>query len=142
MQQRVAQAGAPDGVQFAFERIALRPNTLKAHRLMYRMQSQGAHQHHVLALGEALFAAHFQEGRDIGDTATLAEIAARCGEGEAAVSAYLDSDADAAKVRQMAEGIRRQGITGVPFFIINRKLGLSGAQSAAILGAAILQSLA
>ncbi|CAI08092.1 conserved hypothetical protein,predicted DSBA oxidoreductase family [Aromatoleum aromaticum EbN1] len=138
---RIVAAGAPDGVTFAFDRIATRPNTLNAHRLTYRAQSLGHTQEHVNALGHALFAAHFQDGRDLGDNATLADIAAAAGDDRETVFAYLESDDDAAAVRRMAEQIQKQGITAVPFFIFNRKLAVSGAQSQTTLGAAILQSL-
>lgn len=139
---QLSEAAAPDGVRFAFERIRTRPNTLKAHRLMYRAQALGQAPEKVQALASALFAAHFQEGRDIGDNETLAEIAAACGDRRDAVLAQLEAgDDDAANVRRMAEQLRRQGIEGVPFFIFNRKLAVSGAQSVAVLGAALLQSL-
>lgn len=138
---RITEAAAPDGLQFAFDRILTRPNTLQAHRLCYRAQSMGWAQHKVQALTGALFAAHFQQGLDIGDNATLADIAAACGDKRDAVLAYLDGGQDIDKVQRMADGVRRQGIQGVPFFILNRRLAVSGAQSAAVLGAAILQSL-
>jgi predicted DsbA family dithiol-disulfide isomerase len=142
VQARVAEAGALDGVHFAFERIALRPNTLKAHRLSYRAQSLGYTGAQVSALGEALFAAHFQEGRNIGDDATLAAIAAAtCGDRKEDVIAYLESGQDEATVKRMAVQIQKQGINGVPFFIVNRKLTVSGAQTPAVLGAAILQAI-
>jgi predicted DsbA family dithiol-disulfide isomerase len=137
----VAEVAAPDGLHYAFELIRTRPNTLKAHRLMYRAQSLGQRPARVQALAAALFAAHFQQGRDIGDSATLADIAAECGERRADVLAYLGGDGDAAGVQRMAERLRQQGVEGVPFFIFNRRLAVSGAQSAAVLGAAILQSL-
>ncbi|MCK2088190.1 DsbA family oxidoreductase [Thauera aromatica] len=138
---RVREAAAADGLDYAFERIQTRPNTLDAHRLMYRAQAAGRKPAHIQALAQALFAAHFQEGRDIGDADTLADLAAACGDRRDAVAAYLAGKADVDKVRRMAEGVRRQGIDGVPFFILNRKLAVSGAQSTAILGATILQSL-
>jgi predicted DsbA family dithiol-disulfide isomerase len=57
------------------------------------------------------------------------------------VREWLESGADADKVQRMAAGLRRQGIDGVPFFILDRRLSLSGAQSAAVIGAALLQAL-
>ena len=137
----VRAAAAADGLQYAFERIQTRPNTLHAHRLMYRAQSIGQTQARIQMLGGALFAAHFQEGRDIGDKDTLADIAATCGERRDSVREWLDSSADTYKVQRMVAGVRKQGIEGVPFYILNRKLAVSGAQSAAVLGAALLQSL-
>ena len=137
----VRAAAAADGLQYAFERIQTRPNTLQAHRLMYRAQSIGQTQARIQMLGGALFAAHFQEGRDIGDKDTLADIAATCGERRDSVREWLDSSADTDTVQRMVAGVRKQGIEGVPFYILNRKLAVSGAQSAAVLGAALLQSL-
>ena len=138
---KVRAVAADDGLVYAFERIQTRPNTLAAHRLMYRAQAQGQKPERIQALGHALFAAHFQEGRDIGDLDTLADIAAACGERREAVREWLAGRREGDKVKRMAEGVRRRGIEGVPFFILNRKMALSGAQSAAVLGAAILQSL-
>lgn len=137
----VRAAAAADGLQYAFERIQTRPNTLHAHRLMYRAQSIGQTQARIQMLGGALFAAHFQEGRDIGDKDTLADIAATCGERRDSVREWLDSSADTDKVQRMVAGVRKQGVEGVPFYILNRKLAVSGAQSSAVLGAALLQSL-
>ncbi|MBP7442220.1 MAG: DsbA family oxidoreductase [Thauera sp.] len=138
---KVRAVAADDGLVYAFERIQTRPNTLAAHRLMYRAQAQGQKPERIQALGHALFAAHFQEGRDIGDLDTLADIAAAYGERREVVREWLAGRGEVDKVKRMAEGVRRQGIEGVPFFILNRKMALSGAQSAAVLGAAILQSL-
>lgn len=137
---QVAEAGAPDGVRFAFERIAVRPNTMAAHRLTYRLQAQGARPERIRALTDALFEAYFELGKNIGDPEVLADIAAACGENRDATLAWLETDADAAAVRRMASKVQQQGISGVPFFIINRKIAVSGAQSSTALGAAILQA--
>ena len=141
MLDQVREAAAGDGLQYAFERIATRPNTLAAHRLLYRAQAHGHKPERVRALAHALFAAHFQEGRDIGALDTLADLAAACGDRRDVVREWLESGADADKVQRMAAGLRRQGIDGVPFFILDRRLSLSGAQSAAVIGAALLQAL-
>ncbi len=137
---QVAEAGAVDGVRFAFERIAVRPNTMLAHRLTYRLQAQGARPERIRALTDALFEAYFEHGKNIGDADVLADIAAACGENRDATLAWLETDADAAAVRRMASKVQQQGISGVPFFIINRKIAVSGAQSSTALGAAILQA--
>lgn len=140
LHERVAEAGAPD-VSFAFDRMTVRPNTLRAHRLMYRAQAQGKRPAQITALADALFAAHFHEGRNIGDIDTLVEIAAACGDKAEMVRAYLESDADTATVRKMAAQVQQQGVSAVPFFILDRKLAVSGAQSVAAMGAALLQAL-
>jgi predicted DsbA family dithiol-disulfide isomerase len=136
---RVREAAEPDGVHFAFDAIQVRPNTLRAHRLIYRAQSRGATPERVQALVGAAFEAYFVGGRDIGDVDTLADIAAACGERRERIVEYLAGEEDAPAVRRIAGQLGRQGVEGVPFFIFNRSLAVSGAQSAAALGAALEQ---
>ncbi|PLX76374.1 MAG: DsbA family oxidoreductase [Azoarcus sp.] len=138
---RVAEAGAPDGVHFDFDRIAIRPNTMLAHRLTYGLQARGARQERIRAVTDGVFEAHFKLGKNIGDAEVLADIAAGCGENRERTLAYLESGENLTSVRRMAEQVQKQGISGVPFFIIDRKLALSGAQSSTAIGAAILQAL-
>jgi predicted DsbA family dithiol-disulfide isomerase len=136
---KLREAARPDGLQFAFEDITTRPNTLRAHRLIYLAQSRGARPERVQALVGGLFEAYFRQGRDIGDVETLADIAVAAGERREAIVEYLSGDEDAEAVRRMAGQLVRQGVEGVPFFILNRSLAVSGAQSLAALGAAIRQ---
>ncbi len=124
--QRVREAGTPAGVDFAFEKIELRANTLAAHRLIHYAQKVGAGD--TAKLVEALFSAQFLDGRFVGDRAVLAEVAGACGFDAAAVKAYLDGDEDAEAVKADADQSRRMGISGVPFFVFNQKLAASGAQ--------------
>jgi len=135
--QRVSAAGRTAGIEFAFEKIELRANTLNAHRLIHYAQTKamrgGIHSSSgggtpTAALVEALFAAQFLEGRHIGDRDILADVAAACGLDRAAVLAYLESDEDADAVRGGASEAQRMGISGVPFFIFNQRLAASGAQ--------------
>jgi predicted DsbA family dithiol-disulfide isomerase len=123
MQQRLAEAGATAGVEFTFDKMAVRPNTLRAHRLLYRGQQNGD----ASALKERLFQAHFQRGENVGDIATLARIAAEFGESEDETREYLGSDDGVEAVRGLAERAHQMGINGVPFFIFNQKVGMSGA---------------
>ena len=141
IQANVAEAGRDADVEFRFDRIATRPNTLRAHRLVYRVQSIGHHSDEVEALVERLFVAHFQRGEDIGDIATLAAIAADCGDVKDQVAAYLESDEDATKLKSLAAKVGKLGVDGVPFFIIERRLTVSGAQTGVLLAAAILQAM-
>lgn len=135
---RVQQAGTSAGVAFDFARITVRPNTLRAHRLIHHAQQRGA----ASGLVERLFRGHFQLGEHIGEIATLLHIADECAFQDPELPAYLASDADAPQVRRQAEDARRMGITGVPFFIVNGKLAVAGAQTPDILLRAIAQSLA
>ena len=124
--QRVSEAGRKAGIEFAFEKIELRANTLNAHRLIHHAQTGGGSA--IEDLIEALFAAQFLEGRHIGDRAMLAAVAAECGMDREAVQRYLGSDEDAEEVRAAAAKMQRMGISGVPFFIFNKRLAASGAQ--------------
>ena len=123
-QLQVAQAGADAGVHFHFDSIETRPNSFNAHRLI-----QWARKDDLSGeTKEALFRAHFQEGRDIGDVLVLAEIAEEVGLDSQAAMHFLASDEGADDVRQWEAAAHRLGIGGVPFFIFDRKLGVSGAQ--------------
>lgn len=127
--QRVSAAGRTAGIEFAFEKIELRANTLNAHRLIHHAQAKvGADATVTAALVEALFAAQFLEGRHVGDRAVLADVAAACGMDRAAVLSYLESDDDAEAVRGGGSEAQRMGISGVPFFIFDQRLAASGAQ--------------
>jgi predicted DsbA family dithiol-disulfide isomerase len=135
---RLRAAGASVGIDFAFERIARQPNTLAAHRLIAWAEAQGRGE----ALVERLFCAYFLDGRDIGERAVLAALAGEAGLDPVAARAHLASvdgiDALAAADRRA----RQLGIDGVPFFIFNRRVGVSGAQEPATLLAAIAESRA
>lgn len=126
--QRVSAAGRAAGIEFAFEKIELRANTLNAHRLIHHAQKVGADGTALGTLVEALFAAQFLEGRHVGDRAVLTAVADACGMDRDAVARYLDSGADADEVKAAAAEAQRTGISGVPFFIFNNRLAASGAQ--------------
>lgn len=141
IQANVAEAGREAGVEFRFDRITTRPNTLRAHRLVYRVQSIGHHPDEVDALVERLFVAHFQRGEDIGDIETLVGIAAECGEDKEGIAEFLASNESEQQVRSLVDKVGKLGVTGVPFFIFQRRMAVSGAQSSAALAAAIMQSM-
>jgi len=135
--EQIAVAGRTAGIEFAFERIEVRANTLRAHRLIHRAQKAG----NADALVERLFAAQFLNGENVGDAGVLARLAGECGEDEPAVLAYLHSEEDADDVRALAERGQRMGITGVPFFILAGRLGIGGTQPPEVLLDALRQSL-
>ena len=141
LQSEVAAAGRDAGVDFNFADIVTRPNTLRAHRLVYRAQSIGHRPATIEALVDRLFVAHFQLGEDIGDVATLAGIAAACGDIKRDVAEYLQSRAGEQPVRSLAEKVGALGVAGVPFFIMQRRLTVSGAQSREVLAAAIVEAM-
>lgn len=135
--ERVRQAGRIYGLDFAFEKIRLRANTLQAHRLLYWAQQSG----NADTLVERLFVAQFQRGEPVGDLAMLAIIAAECGYSASEVATYLHSDQDTGTVREEARRIRALGMRSVPTFILNDDRLIVGAEDPAVLAAAIREWL-
>jgi predicted DsbA family dithiol-disulfide isomerase len=122
---RVIAEGKSEGIDFAFERIRRTPNTLAAHRLIALAENQSA-------VVDALFKAYFEEAKDIGDPEVLADIAAKCG-----VKGWPEHARD---VSELEEGVRELGISAVPTFIFDRKLGVSGAYPPESLAEAMRQA--
>ena len=135
MQQRVVDAAAGDGLDFRFDRA--RPgNTFDAHRLLHLAADRGRQ----AELKERLLLAYFTEGEPIGDPDTLVRLAAAAGLDEAEARAVLASDAYRAEVREDQATARALGITGVPFVVLDRRLGVSGAQPVEAFAAALEQA--
>lgn len=124
MFQHVASAGAGDGLAFDFERIPAHPNTRDAHRLVLLAQEAGIGRE----MAEALFRANFQEGRDIGKTGVLADVAAQVGLDRDRVARFLGGDQLGRVVDESQAEARSLGIDGVPFFVLDGKYAFSGAQ--------------
>lgn len=120
----VQQACDDIGLPLALDRMTRMPSTLDAHRLVHWAGLEGR-QHAVVS---ALFRANWAEGRDIGDPATLAEIAGAAGLDAAMIARLLASDADVDEIRARDAEIRERGLRGVPGFLIGRRYVLSGAQ--------------
>ena len=118
--------GGQEGIRFAFDRIERTPNTRAAHCLIAHASRQGRGQ----AMVEALFTAYFEDARDIGREDVLTDVAARAGLDERAVRAALGDEALRASVVDLEQEAARLGIAGVPFFIINDRWSVSGAQPA------------
>jgi predicted DsbA family dithiol-disulfide isomerase len=134
--ERVRAAGRTVGIDFAFERITRQPNTRDAHRLISWAQSRGSAEDLV----EGLFRAYFLDGRFIGDRAVLADIASEAGLPLDEARAYLESGAGADTIDAMDQRVRELGVSGVPFFIFDSRVAVSGAQEAPALVAAITQA--
>lgn len=120
----IRQAGESEGIEFNFNAVGRTPNTINSHRLIDRAGQDGKQD----AIVEELFRAYFLEGRDIGDTDVLVEIAVAGGMDGDVTRAYLDSDEDVERIRGEDAMARRMGVQGVPCFILNRKYAISGAQ--------------
>ena len=136
MEERLAKAGEADGIVFAFDRIERTPNTFEAHRLMWRAQQHRKQDD----LAEALFHAYFSEGRDIGDGQTLVDIAAEIGLHRDEARQFLASDQGVEEVRTEEAAGHRLGIQGVPYFVLNGSVSISGAQPPDIFVSALQQA--
>jgi predicted DsbA family dithiol-disulfide isomerase len=121
---QVAEAGRAEGIPFAFDRIMRTPNTLDAHRLIWLADRDGVQG----AVVEAVFRAYFTEGRDISQTTVLLDVVAEAGLGRGRAEALLSGDEGLAAIRAAEEQARRSGVQGVPFFLINNTVAVSGAR--------------
>jgi predicted DsbA family dithiol-disulfide isomerase len=117
----VASTAAADGLTMDFDTV-IAANTFDAHRLVHLAGDRGED------VMEALFRAHFTDGRVVDDRDELVAIAAESGLDATAIRAALETDAAAEQVRADIEEARLLGVTGVPFFAANRAIGISGAQ--------------
>jgi predicted DsbA family dithiol-disulfide isomerase len=136
-QDRLVKLGVEDGLEYRFD-ISRSGNTFNAHRLLHLALERGLQD----AAKERLMRAYFTEGEPIGDPATLVRLLAEVGVPEADAQAVLDSDQYADAVRADEAEARDLGISGVPFFVIDRRYGVSGAQPAAVLLQALDQAWA
>jgi len=120
---RIVDAGAQVGLDFRFD-LARAGNTFDAHRLI-KLGGE--------PVKERLMRAYFTEGEPIGDRETLVRLAVDAGLDEGEVRAVLDSDRYADAVRADEKAGVEHDITGVPFFAIDGKYGVAGAQPPEIL---------
>ncbi|MDB4961208.1 MAG: oxidoreductase [Myxococcales bacterium] len=135
MLTQMTETAARDGLEFRFDRI--QPgNTFNAHRLIHFALDEGKQD----ALKERLLRAYMTEGKLMGDTETLVTLAADAGLDPAAVREVLSSDRYASDVREDEALARELGISGVPFFVLGGRLGVSGAQPAEVLLGALEQA--
>jgi predicted DsbA family dithiol-disulfide isomerase len=123
----VRAAAVEVALDLALDRIARQPNTLRPHALLAAALQAGGPALQS-ALAETLFAAYFQQGRDLSDAAVLAEVACSAGLAPDAVAAALADPALAEEVARTDQSLRDAGIGGVPFFVVNGRVGVNGAQ--------------
>jgi predicted DsbA family dithiol-disulfide isomerase len=128
-QQSLAQHAAGDGIEMRFD-LTRSGNTFDAHRLAHLAAANGEQE----AMTERLFRAHHTEGELVSDHEVLARLAAEVGLPGDEVRATLASDRYGAQVREDEVLAARIGIQGVPFFVADRAIGLSGAQTPEVLG--------
>lgn len=119
----IEQMAAEVGLNYQFDTMIV-TNTFDAHRLTMLAKSHGLMQE----MTERILHAYFSESKHIGDHATLTELAEAVGLNRNEVTAMLASDGRSDEVRADQQEAATLGIRSVPFFLINRKYSLSGAQ--------------
>ena len=121
---RITDAGAEVGFDFNFTDDMRMHNTFNLHQLLHWAQPQGR----MHDLKQALFTAHFTEGRNISNNEVLADIAAEIGLDRTEASAVLEDQRFAQDVRELEQHWQRQGVQSVPAIIFNERHLVSGAQ--------------
>jgi predicted DsbA family dithiol-disulfide isomerase len=120
----VTRVAAAEGLTFDYNKQKVSPNTRNAHRLLLLAREDNKQ----LALAEALFKAYFTDGIDLSKNENLLHIAVGVGMAEGKVKTFLESDTGLTEVAAAENELHAMGISGVPFFIVNDKYGISGAQ--------------
>ncbi len=135
MQQRVTEAAAGEGLDLRFDG-AIPANTVDAHRVIHLASRHGLQGQ----MKERLLRAHFTDGEAVGEADTLVRLGAETGLDPDAVRELLAGDDLTDEVRTDEDEARALGITGVPFFVIDRRYGVSGAQPSELLLEALDQA--
>lgn len=126
LESRFLIASADTKIPFHFDRIKRTPNTLDAHRMILLADQKGIQD----AVVEQLFHAYFVEARNLSDRETLTDIVCKAGMERADVEQILNSEEGLDEIREAATFAKRNHIGGVPLFILNQEIMLSGAQPA------------
>jgi predicted DsbA family dithiol-disulfide isomerase len=138
---RVRAAGARHGIDFAFDRIERQPNTRLAHCLIAAAREADPPGPALQsAVKEALMRAFFLDGIDLTDVRNLADIAASAGLERALAERSLTDAAMHERIGEDERRARAMGIEGVPFFVFDDRLAVSGAQGTAALVEAMRQA--
>lgn len=136
MFEHVTGIAAGEGLEYRFDDV-IAANTFDAHRLIQLAKGHGLEEQAV----ERVFAAHFTEGIDVGDREALVALAGEIGLDADEARRVLDDGDLADAVRADERAAAQLGVTGVPFFVIDGRYGVSGAQPAALFAQGIRQAL-
>ncbi len=135
MFDHLTQVGEEVGIDFNLDEIAEAINTLPLHKLLHVAKEEGF-QNEAKGI---LLKSYFTDARDLKDPKVLSELFAPYGWDEAKVERIIADDDLGYAVRQEIDHYQQMGVSGVPFFIINNKYGISGAQPAGVFVQAITQ---
>jgi predicted DsbA family dithiol-disulfide isomerase len=121
----VTNVASKDGLTFRYDLQSISPNTRKAHRVVQLAKEDGKH----LQLVENLFKAYFTDGVDLSKDENLINVAVSTGLDRNKVESFLQSTVGEVEVEMTERQWQQAGVTGVPFFVVDDKYGISGAQS-------------
>lgn len=124
MKKNLVQAAGPAGIEFNFDAIPVRPNTLKAHCLLKLAAEQGK----SAAASEALFKAFFQDGQDVGNDKVLMQIASDIGMDINSAKKFSASKNDKKEIKSELAYFQELGVSSVPTFIYNGTFAVAGGQ--------------
>jgi predicted DsbA family dithiol-disulfide isomerase len=136
LHKNVIQMAKNAGLEYNFDK-AIIANSFNAHRMIQMAKTKGLGDQ----VEECLFHAYFTEGKDFGSAEILIELGQKIGLTEADVKEALTNDEYAYKVKQDVQEAQSIGVRGVPFFVFNRKYGISGAQPSEIFLQALEESM-
>ncbi|WP_288437642.1 DsbA family oxidoreductase [uncultured Chryseobacterium sp.] len=132
---QVTEMGKGAGIDFNFGKTLI-TNTFSAHKLIHLAKRYNKSN----AMEEALFIAHFIDGKNVGDTEVLVALAENLGIDKEEARQVITTDQLDDEVNQDIQEARNNGISGVPFFVLNGKYAVSGAQPAAVFENALQQT--
>jgi len=122
---QTTQVAASEGLTFHFDKQLIAPNTRKAHALIQAALEDGIQQTMV----DAFFKAYFTDGVDLTKNRNLLNLATEAGMTQEKVSTILADDEAQLQVSLAEQELYKLGISSVPFYIINNRYGVSGAQA-------------
>ena len=137
MFQHVSTQAADEGLQYDFDSLVV-ANSLRAHQLLHLAKAEGV----ADAVKDALLSAHFEHGVDIGSVDALVAIGTEAGLGAQEIRDALADERYLPAVRADIAQAQQLGVNGVPFFVFDMRLGLSGAQPAEVFTQALEQARA
>jgi len=138
---QVQRAGRDAGVEFAFERIEVMPNTAAAHDLVTFAASRGTREQSA-ALIDRVLKAYFMEGQNIGDYAVLERLGLECGLEREDLAAHFDASKHLADPTGQRVPYADPQVNGVPYFVFNTGYSLSGVYSPVAIAGTMALALA
>lgn len=124
----LTRAGKAEGINFRFDLMKQVPNTLNAHRVMRLADREGAS---TSGLAENIMKGFFEEGLNLSEREVLVELGGRSGLSERRINETLDDEDTRRIVLAQEAQVRQSGVTGVPNFLINKRLFVMGVQTTA-----------